>query len=63
MVHPDADDDEVAAISKRLAPGLGFYLVMIGLGLFFPVVAVLGYLTIAILCLVPIHALRRRRRS
>ena len=63
LVHPDAHDDEVAAISKRLAPGLGFYVVMIGLGLFFPVVAVLGYLAIAIFYLVPIHSLRHRHRS
>ena len=63
LVHPDARDDEVAGISKKLAPGLGFYVVMIGLGLFFPFVAVLGYLAIAIFYLVPIHSLRHRHRS
>ena len=63
LVHPDASDDEVAGISKKLAPGLGFYVVMIGLGLFFPFVAVLGYLAIAIFYLVPIHSLRHRHSS
>ena len=28
LVHPDASDDEVAGITKKLAPGLGFYVVM-----------------------------------
>ena len=63
LVHPEAGDDEVAAISKKLTPGLAFYIVMIGLGLFFPVVAVLGYLAIALFYLVPIHSLRHRHRT
>ena len=41
-------------------PGSAFYVVMIGLGLFFPFIAVLGYLAIAIFYLVPIRSLRHR---
>jgi hypothetical protein len=47
-------------ITKRLAPGLAGYVAMIVLGLFLPVVAVLGYLVIAVYIIVPIGALRRR---
>ena len=35
----------------------------IGLGLFFPVVAVVGYLAIAIFYLVPIRSLRHRHQT
>jgi uncharacterized membrane protein len=63
LVHPDADDAQLAAISKRLAPGFVFYVVMIGLGLFLPVIAVLGYLAIAIFYLVPIRSLRQHHRT
>ena len=60
LVRPDAGDEEVAVISRKLTPGLAFYAVMIGLGLFLPVVAVLGYLAIAISYLVPLHSFRHR---
>jgi hypothetical protein len=53
----------LAAISKRLASGFVFYVVMIGLGLFLPVIAVLGYLAIAIFYLVPIRSLRQHHRT
>lgn len=62
LVRSDADE-HVALLSRKLTPGLGFYVVMIALGLFFPVAAVLGYLAIALFYLVPIHSLRRLRRS
>jgi hypothetical protein len=48
-------------ITKRLTPGLAGYVMLIVLGLFLPVVAVLGYLVIALYIIVPIGALRRRR--
>ena len=35
---------------------------MIALGLFLPVVAVVGYLLIAVFFIVPIHLMRRSRR-
>lgn len=63
LVRPEAGADEVAVLSKKLTPGLAFYVVMIGLGLFFPVVAVIGYLAIAVFYLVPIRSLRRPTQS
>ncbi|HEX6151556.1 TMEM175 family protein [Nocardioides sp.] len=60
LVRPDVSNAEVAVISQKLTPGLVFYVVMIGLGLLAPVVAVLGYLAIAVFYLVPIRSLRRR---
>jgi uncharacterized membrane protein len=60
LVRPDARDEDVKAITKRLTPGLTGYLLMILLGLFLPLVAVVGYLAIAIYIIVPIRALRHR---
>lgn len=59
LVRPDAADDDVRMLTKRLTPGLAGYGVLIVLGLFLPVVAVLGYLAIAVYILVPFGALRR----
>ena len=55
LVRPDAGDEEVAVVTKRLAPSLAGYVLLILLSLFFPVVAVLGYLVIALLLLIPIR--------
>ena len=60
LVRPDATDDDVAMLGKRLVPSLGGYVVMIAIGLLVPVLAVLGYLAIAIYIVVPFHAIRRR---
>jgi uncharacterized membrane protein len=68
LVRPDAADEEVQFLTQRLTPGLGGYLVLIVAGLFVPVVAVIGYLAIALYYIIPfrrpgrIHLLRRRRR-
>jgi uncharacterized membrane protein len=59
LVRGDLADEDVKALTKRLTPGLAAYLVLIVLGLFLPVVAVFGYLVIAVYILVPIHAIRR----
>jgi len=59
LVRPDADDAELSVLSRRLTPGLAFYVVMIVVGLFLPVVAVLGYLAIAVFYLVPLRTFRR----
>ena len=50
-------------LTIRLTPGLAGYVVMIVLGLFFPTLAVLGYLAIAVVLLVPFSLLRRRSRT
>ena len=60
LVRPDLADEDVKTITKRLTPALVAYVVMIVLGLFLPVLAVLGYLAIAIYILVPFHAMRHR---
>jgi uncharacterized membrane protein len=58
LVRPDADDDEVQVLTSRLTPGLAGYLLLIGLGLFLPLVAVLGYLVIALVLILPLHLWR-----
>jgi hypothetical protein len=60
-VRPDAADEEVQTLTKRLTPSLAGYVVLIGVGLFFPIVAVLGYLAIALFLLVPFGLVRRHR--
>ncbi|HEU5469133.1 MAG TPA: TMEM175 family protein [Actinophytocola sp.] len=61
LVRPDAADEDIRTLSKRLTPGLAGYLVMIVLGIFLPVVAVFGYLVIAIFIIVPFRELRQHR--
>ena len=63
LVRPDSTDADLATLTKRLTPGLAGYLVMIALGLFLPVLAVLGYLLIAVYIIVPFAALRRPTSS
>jgi uncharacterized membrane protein len=60
LVRPDAADESVALMTRRLTPGLAGYLAMIALGLFLPVLAVLGYLAIAVFFIVPFGLLRHR---
>lgn len=62
LVRPDADDEEIQVLTRRLTPGLAGYAVLIGVGLFAPIVAVIGYLAIAVFFIVPIRQLRRRSR-
>jgi uncharacterized membrane protein len=63
LVRPDMADELVRDLTTRLTPGMAGYVVMIVLGLFFPTVAVLGYLLIAVFLLVPLELLRRRQRT
>jgi uncharacterized membrane protein len=60
LVRPDLADADVKMLTKRLTPGLAGYVAMIVLGLFVPVLAVVGYLVIAVYIIVPFGALRRR---
>ena len=64
LVRPDAADEEVQLLTERLTPGLTGYLVLIVAGLFLPVIAVIGYLAIAIYYIVPsrhlTNAIRRK---
>lgn len=67
LVRPDAADEEVQLLTQRLTPGLGGYVILIVAGLFVPVVAVAGYLAIALFYVIPfrrpgrIHLFRGRR--
>jgi uncharacterized membrane protein len=63
LIRHDIADSDVKMITIRLTPGLAGYVVMIVLGLFLPVVAVLGYLIIAVYIIIPFGALRRRRAT
>jgi uncharacterized membrane protein len=53
LIRSDISDQRLKVITRKLTPGLVGYLVMILLGLFLPVVAVLGYLIIAVYNLIP----------
>jgi len=57
LVRPDADDEEVQLLTQRLTPGLSGYLVLIAAGLFLPVIAVIGYLAIALYYIIPFRRL------
>ena len=64
LVRPDTGDEEIQLLTQRLTPGLGGYVVLIVAGLFYPIVAVIGYLAIAIYYIVPsrrlTNAIRRK---
>ena len=59
LVKPDLADDDVQTLTKRLTPTLGVYVLLIILGLFLPLVAVSGYLVLALFVIIPFGALRR----
>ena len=61
LVHPDSADLELQMITKRLTPGLAGYVALIIVGLFLPLVAVFGYLAIALNILTPFGLIRRRQ--
>ena len=64
LVRPDTGDEEIQLLTQRLTPGLGGYAVLIVAGLFDPIIAVIGYLAIAIYYIVPsrrlTNAIRRK---
>jgi uncharacterized membrane protein len=43
LIRTDIADDDVKVITRKLTPGLVGYVVMIMLGVFFPLLAVLGF--------------------
>jgi uncharacterized membrane protein len=58
LVEPNLADADVRTLTKRLTPTLGVYVVMIVVGLFLPLVAVFGYLVLALFVLIPFSAFR-----
>ena len=70
LVRPDLADEEIQLLTERLTPGLGGYVVLIVSGLFLPIIAVIGYLGIALYYIIPFRRLsagilpkRRRERA
>jgi uncharacterized membrane protein len=53
LVRPEAADSEIQIMTTRLTPGLGGYVGLIILGLFLPTVAIVGYLALALVLIVP----------
>jgi uncharacterized membrane protein len=64
LVRPDTADEEIDLLTQRLTPGLGGYVVLMIVGLFYPIVAVIGYLAIAVYYIIPsrrlTNAIRRK---
>jgi hypothetical protein len=56
LVRPDAGDEEGEMVTKRLTPGLAGYIVLIALGIFVPIVAIVVNLVIAVYLIVPVQA-------
>ncbi len=61
LVRPDAKDEELTLLTRRLTPGLAGYVLLIVVGLFAPVAAVIGYLLVALFFLIPLHVPNGRR--
>lgn len=59
LVRPDAGDEEITLLTHRLTPGLAGYVLLIVVGVFAPVAAVIGYLVIALFFLFPLRIRRR----
>jgi uncharacterized membrane protein len=70
LVRPDMNDEEIQLLTNRLTPGLVGYVVLIVVGLFVPLIAVIGYLGIALYIILPFRwgsagnpfRVRRRRQ-
>ena len=63
LVRPDLANQDVKTLTRRLTPTLGLYVALIVVGLFAPIVAVVGYLALALFILIPFGAIRHRSRS
>ena len=61
LIHQYVKDQDAHYLAKRLAPSLWGYAVMIPAGLLIPQCAVLGYLVIAVLLILPTEMFRRGR--
>lgn len=70
LVRADVGDEDLDVVTDRLTPGIGGYVVLIGLGFVAPIAAVIGYLLIALFFLIPFPVpilerdrVRRRREQ
>jgi uncharacterized membrane protein len=57
LVRPDTADEEIELLTERLTPGVSAYVVLIVSGLFRPVIAVIGFLGIALYYIIPFRRL------
>ena len=63
LVHPETGDEEITLLSRRLRPSLALYVVLIVVGWFTPIVAVIGYLVIAFFLIFPLNLRREKSQS
>jgi uncharacterized membrane protein len=63
LVRPDLADEDVRTLTKRFTPTLGVYVVVIVVGVFLPLLAVFGYLAIALFILIPFGSIRRQQKK
>jgi len=54
LVRPEIEEGEIGRLTRRLTPSLAGYVVVILMALFLPLVAVFGYLAIAVVLILPI---------
>ena len=59
LILADATDTEIALLTERVSPSIGGYLALILVGLWLPIVAVIGYLVVAVFLILPIPVRRR----
>lgn len=58
LIKVESNEDDIQVISIRLKPSLIAYIILLVLGLFLPIAAVVGYLLIALYILFPAHIRR-----
>ena len=58
LIRGDLDDREVRGLTKRLDPSLALYVSFIVMGLLLPLVAIFGYLAIALWLVLPVRQSR-----
>ncbi|TCN31673.1 putative membrane protein [Kribbella orskensis] len=63
LVRPDMADEDVRTLTKRFTPTLSVYVLVIVVGLFLPLLAVFGYLAIALFILIPFGSIRRQQKK
>jgi TMEM175 potassium channel family protein len=63
LIHPDVGPAEIAAVSQKTTPTIGFYVAVIALAAILPKVAAFGYLVIAIVALLRVPGDPRARQA
>ena len=63
LVRHVSREEDVGFLTRRLAPGVGGYVAILGLGIFQPTLAVVGYLLIALFFMIPLGAFRATRAA